>query len=105
MGKRESIAGEIAVGYLISNTLLESGARFRPDPEADLHADAEAVVHLGREVDRVGGAAAAAAAIAGYGAALELVDLATIDGGADSIVIGNVFHRAGLRRPPVGPAH
>ena len=94
MGDRESIGGEIAVGYLTSATVLEPGARYWSEAGARLHADAEAVVELGRDVDPAAGAGTVAAAIAGYGAALELVDLAPVPGEPDAVVVANVFHRA-----------
>lgn len=83
LGDRERIGGEIAVGHLTSETVLEPGGVYRVAPEEELHADAEAAVVLGS-----GGE------IAGYGAALELVDLAPVPGGAEAVVAANVFHRA-----------
>ncbi|MDQ4029511.1 MAG: hypothetical protein M3168_00550 [Actinomycetota bacterium] len=80
-GERESIGGEIAVGHLTSGTLLESGSTYRGGG-ADLHADAEVGLEL-----------AAGQRIAGYGVALEIVDLAGTDD-PESIVAANVFHRA-----------
>jgi 2-keto-4-pentenoate hydratase len=94
LGERESIGGEIAVGYLTSATVLNPGGRYRAVDGAELHADAEAVVELGRDVDPEEDARAAAGAIARYGAALELVDLAPLPGEPDSVVAANVFHRA-----------
>ena len=86
MGDRERIEGSIAVGYLTSQTVLASGDRYGGAPDAHLHADAEAVVVLGSDVDPAGGVESVAGAIAGYEAALELVDLAPLDGEPDSVV-------------------
>lgn len=94
MGDRERIAGHIAVGHLTSETVLPSGALFRAPEGAELHADAEAVVELGGDVDPRAGATSVAGAIASFGAALELVDLAALPGEPDSVVAANVFHRA-----------
>jgi 2-keto-4-pentenoate hydratase len=94
MGDRESIGGGPVVGHLTSATQLEPGATFRPDGVAALHADAEVALELGRDVERGADRETAQAAIAGYGVALELVDLGPTPGGAESIVAGNVFHRA-----------
>jgi 2-keto-4-pentenoate hydratase len=94
MGERERIGGEIAVGYLTSETLLDPGRRYRAEEGAELHADAEAIVVLGSDVDPSAGATEVAAAIARYGGALEIVDLAPLRGEPDSVVIANVFHRA-----------
>lgn len=81
-GDRERIGDGIVVGHLTSASVLEPGAAYRAEPAAALHADAEVALLIGR-----------AGAIDGYGAALELVDLA--DGGsAEDIVATNVFHRA-----------
>ena len=80
-GERERIGGSIAVGHLTSATLLQPGATYC-DGGGDLRADAELAVEIGGN-----------ATIAGYGAALELVDLAGTDG-AEAVVAANVFHRA-----------
>ena len=78
MGDREGIGGHIAVGHLTSPSRLHDGDTFH-DGSPHLHADAEVAVEIG--TDR-------------YGAALELVDLAPLDGEPDSVVAANVFHRA-----------
>jgi hypothetical protein len=83
MGKRESIGGHIAVGYLTSATVLEAGQTYAAVPGAQLHADAEACVELAGPDE-----------IAGYGVALEVVDLAPRGGEPDSIVASNIFHSA-----------
>jgi 2-keto-4-pentenoate hydratase len=90
LGERERIDGEPAVGHLTSATRLEPGGTYTAGGAESLFADAEVVVELGRRVAPDGDARGA---IAGFGAALELVDLARPDD-AEAIVAANVFHRA-----------
>jgi hypothetical protein len=80
-GDRESIGGEIAVGHLTSATLLEAGSTYRGGG-GELHADAEVALELGEQ-----------RTIAGYGVALEIIDLGGTDD-PEAVVAGNVFHRA-----------
>jgi hypothetical protein len=80
-GDGERIGDEIAVGNLTSATALEDGSTYRGGG-GDLYADAELAVEIGRD-----------GAIAGYAAALELVDLAGDDSPED-VVASNVWHRA-----------
>jgi 2-keto-4-pentenoate hydratase len=94
MGDAERIGGHIAVGYLTSDSVLEPGATFDRAGGASLSADAEIALELGRDVAPDGDPDAARAAIAGYGAALEIVDLGDADEGAEAVIAGNVFHRA-----------
>jgi 2-keto-4-pentenoate hydratase len=106
MGERESIGGEIAVGHLTSETVLPDGAAYTADGEGYLHADAEAMVEFATDVAASGGRDSVREAIGTYGAALEIVDLAPVRGGAASVVAANVFHRAvafgDLGAPPSG---
>ena len=95
VGERERIGGEIAVGHLTSATRLDPGATYVASADdRELHVDAELAVELGRELDPSADAAAALAAIAGYGVALEVVDLARPPDDPESVVAANVFHRA-----------
>lgn len=94
MGDRERIGGEIAIGHLTSATQLEPGATYRMGATDTLHADAELLLELGAAVPGDAGPDAALAAVAGFGAALELVDLARPPDDAETIVAENVFHRA-----------
>jgi 2-keto-4-pentenoate hydratase len=92
MGNRESIGGEIAVGYLTSTTLLVPGSHYRADGDgADLRADAEIVVELRADIDP---RAVESDVVGGYGAALEIVDLGVLPDEPRSVVAANVFHRA-----------
>ena len=110
MGDRERIGDEIALGHLTSVTRLEPGAAYRAGAAGALHADAEVAVALGRDVAAGAGAEAAWAAIAGYGVALEIVDLARPPDDPAAVVAENIFHRAvafGPLRPalPAGALH
>jgi 2-keto-4-pentenoate hydratase/catechol 2,3-dioxygenase-like lactoylglutathione lyase family enzyme len=93
VGDRERIGGGPVIGHLTTATRLEPGAVYRAAGGADLHADAEVALELGRDVAPDADAEAARAAVAGFGAALELVDLGGTDD-AEAIVAANVFHRA-----------
>jgi 2-keto-4-pentenoate hydratase len=107
IGSRERIGDDLVVGHLTSATRLPSGATYRAGGAATLCADAEVAVELGRDVDPDADAAAAREAVAGFGSALELVDLAAPpDDDAEEIVATNVFHRAfalGASRPELPP--
>jgi 2-keto-4-pentenoate hydratase len=93
-GQRECIEGGMVIGHLTSATLLPSGASYRVRKrDADLHADAEVAVELGRDLAGELDLEETRAAINGFGPALEIVDLASSND-AESIVAENVFHRA-----------
>jgi 2-keto-4-pentenoate hydratase len=94
MGDRERIGTGPVIGHLTTATLLTAGATFRAAGIAALHADAEVARELARDVEADADHEAARAAIGGYGAALELVDLGPVAGGPEGIVAMNVFHRA-----------
>jgi 2-keto-4-pentenoate hydratase len=94
MGDRERIGGEIVIGHLTSATRLEPGSAYRMGDTDSLHADAELALELGAAVPGDASPDAALDAVAGFGAALELVDLARPPDDAETIVAENVFHRA-----------
>jgi 2-keto-4-pentenoate hydratase len=94
MGDRERIGAGPVIGHLTTATLLPAGATFQAAGIAALHADAEVAIELTRDVEPDADRDAARAAIGGYGAALELVDLGPVAGGSADIVATNVFHRA-----------
>ena len=94
MGDRERIGAGPVIGHLTTATLLPAGATFRTAGITALHADAEVALELARDVGADADSDAARAAIGGYGAALELVDLGPVAGGPEGIVATNVFHRA-----------
>jgi 2-keto-4-pentenoate hydratase len=94
VGDRERIGTGPAIGHLTSATRLEPGAVYRADGVLALHADAEVGLRLRRDVDPDCDGASARDAIAGFGAALELVDLAAPPDDPHGVVAANVFHRA-----------
>jgi 2-keto-4-pentenoate hydratase len=94
-GEGERIGSLPAIGHLTSATRMEPGAAYLGGDAVDLHADAEVALRLGADVAPDADAETAAAAIAGYGAALELVDLgAPSPGDPERIVASNIWHRA-----------
>jgi 2-keto-4-pentenoate hydratase len=94
IGDAERIGDEVAVGHLTSATTLAPGSLYRDGNAAALHADAEIALELSREVEPDVDSATAGKAIAGFGAALEINDLARPPHDPESIVAANVFHRA-----------
>jgi 2-keto-4-pentenoate hydratase len=94
VGERERIGPGPVLGHLTSATRLEDGAVLRAGDAGGLHADAELAVRLGRGVDARADRGAVLDAIDGFGAALEIVDLAVPDDDPQAIVAANVFHRA-----------
>src|SRR3954463_10309325 len=69
VGDAESIRGEIAVGHLITATLLAPGATFDGTGATTLSADAEVAVEIGHDLSSDVDMASARRAIAGYAAA------------------------------------
>jgi 2-keto-4-pentenoate hydratase len=95
IGEGERIGSRPVIGHLTTATQLEPGATYSPEGAADLRADAEVAVRLGADVDPGADRHTAAAAIAGFGPALELVDLgAPPPGDPERIVEANIWHRA-----------
>jgi 2-keto-4-pentenoate hydratase len=92
MGERERIGGGPVIGHLTSATQLEPGAVFDPAGVRSLHADAEVAIVVGAD------------GIAGYGAALELVDLGSPPDNPHDVVAANVFHRGFALGPVDRPA-
>lgn len=84
LGLRESV-----IGHLTSASQLEDGAGYSVGDAADLRVEPEVALHMG-----------AMGTIAGYGAAIEVVDPGDPPSDASGIVAGNVFHRAFLLGPP-----
>jgi 2-keto-4-pentenoate hydratase len=96
--------GRPGLGHLTSASLLADGDRYDPGG-ANLHADTELVVEVGRDVGPELDAAHAAAAVTGVCVALELVNLTRPPDDLEGIVAANVFHRAFVlgrdARPPL----
>src|SRR4051812_37640877 len=93
VGTSEQIGGQWAVGNLTSATRLEPGAEYHGEEDVALHADVEIALEVGRGVAAHADREDALAAVAGYGAALELVDLEGASHSPEKIVADNVFHR------------
>jgi 2-keto-4-pentenoate hydratase len=83
MGDAERIGEGPAVGHLTTATQLRPGESFEVAEGGALHADVELAVEIG-----------AGGRIAGYAAALELVDLGPAGEDPAQIVAANIFHRA-----------
>ena len=79
----EEVENRPVIGYLTSATRLDSGSAHSAAGAARLCVDAELAVEIGRE-----------GTIAGYAAALELVDLGQARGSLESVMRANVLHRA-----------
>jgi hypothetical protein len=94
VGDSERIGEGPAVGHLTSATQLEPGSMYRERGDAWLHGDAEVGIELGVDLEPNADRDAARRAIAGYGAALELVDLGALPDDPEEVVAANVFHRA-----------
>jgi 2-keto-4-pentenoate hydratase len=94
LGEAERIGQGPVVGHLTTATQLEPGAAYPAGDPVALRADAEVAIELGRDVDPDAGSDAVLAAIAAYGAALEVVDLGAPPHDPERIVAANVFHRA-----------
>ena len=105
MGEGERIGRGPVIGHLTSATRLEPGAAYRAEGVVDMRADAEVALRLGTDVHPGSDRETAGGAIAGFGAALELVDLGRPPpGDAERIVATNIWHQAfalsRLDRPP-----
>jgi len=96
MGRRERIGEHIAVGHLTTATVVDLAGLCdaMSDCDGELHVDAELCVEFGSDLDPRADATAVCAAVWQCWPALELVDLAPRVGEPESIVAGNVFHRA-----------
>jgi 2-keto-4-pentenoate hydratase len=106
MGDRERIGSGPVLGHLTSATRLEPGGVYRAGAAGRLSADAEIALEIGRDVDPGADSETIRRAVAGFGAALELVDLGGRDD-PEQIVAANVFHRAfalGSPRPALPAA-
>jgi 2-keto-4-pentenoate hydratase len=94
LGEGERIGRGPVVGHLTSATELQPGSSFRARSAVALKADAEIGLELEADVHPDTDRDAALEAIAGYGAALELVDLGAPGAGPEEVVAANVYHRA-----------
>jgi hypothetical protein len=94
LGEGERIGRGPVVGHLTSATELQPGSTFRALGAVALKADAEIGLKLAADIYPDADRDAALEAIAGYGAALELVDLGAPAAGPEEVVAANVDHRA-----------
>jgi 2-keto-4-pentenoate hydratase len=88
------------IGSLTSVTELASGAERSVAEMTRPAVEPEVAIHLGGPVAADADPAAAREAIAGLGAAIELVDVDLPFEDVEAIVAGNVFHRGVVFGPP-----
>jgi 2-keto-4-pentenoate hydratase len=86
------------VGFLLDRGVLASGSACSLDGWAKPVAEPEVAIHIGSDVEPGVDVVAAADAIAGLGAAIELVDLGDM-AAVDEILAGDIFHRHVLLGP------
>ncbi len=101
LGLREPVTG-----HLTSATQLDSGGEYPGGDAVELRAEPEMAIELGRDVPGGVDAESAREAIAGLGAAIELVDVGRPPADLQSIIAANIFHRAFVLGPsqPALPA-
>ena len=85
------------VGFLTDRGLSEPGATSRSAAGASPTAEPEVAVHVASDVPAGGDRDAIAAAIGGFGVAIELVDIAPLE--VEEILAGDMFHRHVLLGP------
>jgi 2-keto-4-pentenoate hydratase len=79
------------VGFLVDRTLREGGSEVSVGDWEKPHAEPEVSLHVSADVPTGADRETAAAAIGGFGVAIELVDIA--GGEVENILAGNIFHR------------
>jgi 2-keto-4-pentenoate hydratase len=101
LGLREPV-----IGHLTSASQIEPGGSYDGGGAVELKLEPEVAIELAADVDATADDDAARAAIAGYGPAIELVDVGRPPADLEGIVDGNVFHRAFVLGPtqPAFPA-
>jgi 2-keto-4-pentenoate hydratase len=87
------------VGYLSTATDLQPGSTHSLAGTTAPAAEPEVAIHLGADVPPAAGPDAAGAAIAGLGAAVEIVDVDAPLDDLQPVLAGNVFHRAVMFGP------
>jgi 2-keto-4-pentenoate hydratase len=87
------------VGHLVAGGRLESGATVAIGDWDTPKLEPEVAVHLAADVEAGGGRDAVVAALAGLGAAIELVDLDPDADDPEDILARNIFQRAVLLGP------
>lgn len=82
------------IGTLTADRVLAPGGSFPTAGATAVHAEVEVAIVIGAPVAGDADAQAGRAAIAGYGAAIEIVDFDSPIDDVERIVAANVFHRA-----------
>ena len=97
----------VVLGHLTGATTLPAGATHSLAGGTRIGMEAEIALHLGADLAGAATQDDARAAVAGLGAAIELVDIDRPFDDVEAIVAGNVFHRAvtfgTVSPPPAGP--
>jgi 2-keto-4-pentenoate hydratase len=94
---------DVVLGHLTSATTLPAGATHSLAGGTRVGMEAEVALHLGADLPGGASPEQARAAVAGLGAAIELVDIDRPFDDVEAIVASNVFHRAvsfGTASPP-----
>ena len=82
------------VGFLTSDTVLDSGSTYKAKKNAKLMIEAEVAILIGKDVSAAANKPQLADAIEGFAPAIELVDLARTSHDMTSILEDNIFHEA-----------
>jgi 2-keto-4-pentenoate hydratase len=88
------------VGYLLRRAVVESGSALSLEGWAKPVLEPEIAVHLARDVEGGMGRNAIRDAVAGLGAAIELVDLDPPPSDVEAMLAGDLYQRAVLLGPP-----
>ena len=92
------------VGFLLASGRVEDGGTVSLDGWSNPKLEPEVAVHLGADLPAGASRADAEAAIAGLGAAIELVDLDPDAGDPEAILAADIFQRHVLLAAPVSGA-
>lgn len=82
------------VGFLTSESVLESGGIYKEKKTAKLMVEAEVAILIGKDISTGADKAQAAAAIEGFAPAIEIVDVTRASHDITSILEDNIFHEA-----------
>lgn len=89
------------IGYLSDARKLTSGQHYTPSPTSTILIEPETAIQMGTDVPAHASRVHAGAAIAGYAAALELVDTTrSVNDDIEPILSGNLFHDSVLLAEP-----
>jgi 2-keto-4-pentenoate hydratase/GNAT superfamily N-acetyltransferase len=91
------------VGHLVASGVLASGASHALAGGTRVVVEPEVAIAVGADVPAGASRAVATAAIAGLGAALEIVDLTGPFDDLEQMIAGNLFHRGVVFGPPEPP--